>query len=365
MVSTNMDVAARTRRQSSETDGIDAQRWAAVLRRDHGADGQFCFAVRTTGIYCRPSCPARHARRENVVFYSTPAEAEAAGYRACKRCMPNQPGIAERNAAAIARACRLIETAENLPDLETLAREAGMSRFHFHRLFRKSTGVTPKTYAAAQRAQRLRDSLASGGTVTDAIYGAGFNSSGAFYAKSQGLLGMRPSRFLGGGSDEAIRFAVGECSLGSVLVAATGAGVCAILLGDDPDALVRDLEDRFPNARLAGNDARFEEWVSKAIGLIESPRHGLDLPLDLRGTTFQKRVWHALSEIPPGSTTSYGEIAKRVGAPGAVRAVAQACAANPLAVAIPCHRVVRRDGSLSGYRWGAERKRRLLEREAS
>jgi AraC family transcriptional regulator, regulatory protein of adaptative response / methylated-DNA-[protein]-cysteine methyltransferase len=252
-----------------------------------------------------------------------------------------------------------------MPKLGTLANAVGISRFHFHRLFKSLTGVTPKTFAAACRGQRIRDTLPSGATVTDAIYGAGFNSNGAFYAKSNELLGMRPGRFRDGGTGEVIRFAVGEASLGSILVAATESGVCAILLGDDPDALVRDLQDRFPNARLVGADADFEEWVSKAVGLIESPRRGLDLPLDLRGTAFQKRVWHALSEIPPGSTASYSEIARRVGAPGAVRAVAQACAANPVAVAIPCHRVVRRDGALSGYRWGAQRKRKLLERETA
>jgi AraC family transcriptional regulator, regulatory protein of adaptative response / methylated-DNA-[protein]-cysteine methyltransferase len=364
MVTTNMELRSVHEGQESQY-STDEQRWSAVGRRDCHADGKFYFAVRTTGIYCRPSCPARHPKRENVVFYATAEAAGKAGYRGCKRCVPNEVSVAERNAAAVAKACRLIETSEEMPKLGTLANAVGISRFHFHRLFKSLTGVTPKTFAAACRGQRIRDTLPSGATVTDAIYGAGFNSNGAFYAKSNELLGMRPGRFRDGGTGEVIRFAVGEASLGSILVAATESGVCAILLGDDPDALVRDLQDRFPNARLVGADADFEEWVSKAVGLIESPRRGLDLPLDLRGTAFQKRVWHALSEIPPGSTASYSEIARRVGAPGAVRAVAQACAANPVAVAIPCHRVVRRDGALSGYRWGAQRKRKLLERETA
>lgn len=359
----DMNVAAPSRNRRPEYRTHD-QRWQAVMRKDANADGRFFFAVRTTGIYCRPSCPSRRARRQNVEFYGTASQAAAAGYRPCKRCTPERDSLAERNAQAVAKACRLIEDAEELPDLATLANAAGMSRFHFHRLFKSVTGVTPKTYAQGHRAERLRDSLACAGSVTGAIYDAGFNSNGAFYAKSKKLLGMRPANFRRGGAGEDIRFAVGECSLGAILVAASATGVCAILLGDDPDVLVRDLQDRFPNATLAGADRRFEDWVAKAVGLIESPKQGLDLPIDLRGTAFQKRVWHALSQIPPGSTTSYGEIAKRVGAPSAVRAVARACAANPLAVAIPCHRVVRRDGATSGYRWGAQRKRELLEREA-
>ena len=344
---------------------LDDPRWAAVLSRDARADDTFYFAVRSTGIYCRPSCPARHAKRENVEFHATREAAERAGYRPCKRCRPDRPSVAARQAAAVARACRMIEAAEELPNLQALAEAAGMSPFHFHRLFRAVTGVTPKAYAAGKRAQSLHRALPSHDTVTDAVYGAGFNSSGAFYAKAKGMLGMKPARFRAGGRGESIRFAVGESSLGPILVAATAAGVCAIMLGDDPDALVKELQDRFPNAQLVGGEADFEQWVAKAVALVEAPRAGLDLPLDLRGTAFQKRVWHALREIPPGSTASYGEIARRIGAPKAVRAVARACAANPLAVAIPCHRVVHRDGAASGYRWGVERKRALLEREAA
>ncbi|MDQ3260066.1 MAG: bifunctional DNA-binding transcriptional regulator/O6-methylguanine-DNA methyltransferase Ada [Pseudomonadota bacterium] len=343
----------------------DDERWAALARRDPAADGAFYYSVRTTGVYCRPSCAARRAHRENVSFHSTCAEAERAGFRPCKRCRPNAPALAEQRAAAVATACRLIDTADDMPDLEALAASAGMSRFHFHRVFKGVTGVTPKAYAVAHRAQQVRDGLSRSDTVTEAIYGAGFNSNGRFYATSTDVLGMTPSNFRAGGSGASIRFAVGECSLGSIVVAATDKGVCAILLGDEPDALLRDLQDRFPQARLIGGDKAFEQWVSKVVGLVEAPALGLDLPLDVRGTAFQQRVWQALREIPAGATASYSDIAERIGAPKAVRAVAQACASNAIAVAIPCHRVVRNDGGLSGYRWGVARKRALLERESA
>ncbi len=343
----------------------DDERWDAVKRRDRDADGAFYYSVRTTGVYCRPSCAARLARRENVRFHPSSAAAERAGFRACKRCRPNEAPPAARQAEAIAKACRLIEQAEEMPDLDTLAATAGLSRFHFHRVFKTLTGVTPKAYAAAHRGRRVRDELAHSRTVTDAIYGAGFNSNGRFYAASPGLLGMTPTAYRAGGSGAAIRFAVGECWLGSILVAATDKGVCAILLGDDPEALLRDLQDRFPKARLIGGDKAFEKLVAKVVGFVQQPGRGADLPLDVRGTAFQQRVWRALREIPAGSTATYSEIAARIGRPKAVRAVAQACASNAIAVAIPCHRVVRTDGSLSGYRWGVERKRKLLAREAA
>ena len=264
----------------------------------------------------------------------------------------------------MARACRLIETAEEVPSLDALADAAGLSRFHFHRVFKTTAGLTPKAYAAAHRARRVRDELSRSDSVTDAIYGAGFNSSGRFYATASEVLGMTPTDFRAGGDGAAIRFAVGECSLGSILVAATERGVCSILLGDDPDALARQLQDRFPKARLIGGDRDFERLVAKVVGFVEAPALGLDLPLDVRGTAFQQRVWQALREIPAGATSTYTKIAARIGAPKAVRAVARACASNTLAVAIPCHRVVRHDGGLSGYRWGVKRKRLLLEREA-
>ena len=341
------------------------ERWAAVVRRDAAADGRFYYSVSTTGVYCRPSCAARRARREHVRFHLTCAAAEGAGFRPCKRCRPDAAPLAERRAAAVARACRLIETAEETPGLDALAAAADLSRFHFHRVFKAVTGLTPKAYAAAHRANRVRDELVRSPTVTDAIYGAGFNSNGRFYATSAKVLGMTPTDFRAGGPGASIRFAVGECSLGSILVAASDKGICAILLGDDPDALARDLQDRFPKARLIGGDAGFERWVAEVVGFVEAPQLGLALPLDVRGTAFQQRVWQALSEIPAGSRASYAEIAESIGAPKAVRAVARACAANPLAVAIPCHRVVRRDGALSGYRWGVERRRALLAREAA
>ncbi|WP_374654781.1 bifunctional DNA-binding transcriptional regulator/O6-methylguanine-DNA methyltransferase Ada [Phenylobacterium sp.] len=343
----------------------EAARWAALAARDRTADGAFFYSVRTTGVYCRPSCAARPARPENVAFHPTTQAAEAAGFRPCKRCKPDQPPLAERNAAAVAAACRAIEAAEEVPGLEALAMEAGMSPFHFHRVFKSVTGLTPKGYADARRAERMREALGETPTVTAAIYEAGFGSGSRFYEKSDEVLGMPPRRFRAGGERAVIRFAVGECSLGSILVAATDKGVCAILLGDDPQALTEDLQDRFAQAELIGGDAEFEALVAKVVGLVEQPRLGLDLPLDVRGTAFQQRVWQALREIPAGETASYAQVAESIGKPAAVRAVAQACAANALAIAIPCHRVVRNDGALSGYRWGVERKRVLLDREAA
>jgi AraC family transcriptional regulator of adaptative response/methylated-DNA-[protein]-cysteine methyltransferase len=345
----------------------DAQRWNAVTARDSAADGHFYYSVKTTGVYCRPSCPSRPALRKNVRFHASCAEAEAAGFRACKRCKPDTAGLAAEHAAAVAAACRTIElavqSAEDVPDLDTLARAAGMSRFHFHRVFKAATGVTPKAYATAQRARQLRERLPGSDSVTTAMYDAGFNSNARFYAQADKALGMPPARFRTGGANTTIRFAVGECSLGSILVAATDHGVCAIALGDDPETLLRELQDRFAKAQLIGGDAAFEAWVAKVVGLVEAPRIGLDLPLDVRGTAFQQRVWQALRAIPAGATLSYSALAARIGAPKAVRAVASTCAANTLAVAIPCHRILRNDGSISGYRWGVERKRALLERE--
>ncbi len=340
-------------------------RWQAVRRRDRAADGSFCYAVLTTAIYCRPGCGARLPRRENVRFYASPADAERAGFRPCKRCHPDQAAPAERHAAAVAAACRTIEGAEELPPLEHLAQAAGMSRFHFHRVFKAATGVTPKAYGEAHRARGLPGKLAASASVTEAIYDAGFNSAGRFYAASAGRLGMTPSQWRAGGLGVEIRFALGESSLGAVLVAATGKGICAIQLGDDPDVLVRALRQRLPRAQLIGGDREFERWVAAVVALVEEPVKGLDLPLDVRGTAFQQRVWQALRDVPPGSTATYSEIAQRIGRPKAVRAVANACGLNEVAVAIPCHRIVRTDGALASYRWGVERKRALLRRERS
>jgi AraC family transcriptional regulator of adaptative response/methylated-DNA-[protein]-cysteine methyltransferase len=339
-------------------------RWAHLAARAPEADGQFFYSVKTTGVYCRPSCAARAPRPENVRFHRTAAEAERAGFRPCKRCRPDGPSPAQTRADLVAELCRLIEKAERPPSLRELGAHAGLSGYHLHRLFKAATGLTPRSYAAAHRARRLRAEIIRRATVTEAIHGAGYGSSGRFYEKSGQILGMTPRSFRAGGAHTVIRFAIGQCSLGAILVAASPRGVCAILLGDDPQALARDLEDRFPRADLVGGDARFERLVARVVGLVEAPRLGLDLPLDVRGTAFQERVWQALRKIPCGKTASYSEIACRIGSPESARAVARACAANPLAVAIPCHRVVRNDGGLSGYRWGIERKRALLEREA-
>jgi AraC family transcriptional regulator of adaptative response/methylated-DNA-[protein]-cysteine methyltransferase len=339
-------------------------RWRAVVTRDAGADGHFVYGVRTTGIYHRPGASMRRPRRENVAFFDSAAAAEAAGYRASRRARSDRGSTAAR-ATLIAQSCRLIEAAEAAPSLDQLAAHAGMSPFHFHRVFKAETGLTPKAYASAHRARRLREELnAPDASVTDAIYGAGFHSSSRFYETSDRLLGMRASDYRAGGAGAEIRFAVGECSLGAILVAQSQRGICAILLGADPEALLRELQDQFPRAHFIGGEAGFERLVAEVVGFVETPSIGLDLPLDVRGTAFQERVWQALREIPPGVTAIYADIAARIGSPRAVRAVAQACGANRIAVAIPCHRVVRRDGDISGYRWGVERKRELLRREA-
>jgi AraC family transcriptional regulator of adaptative response/methylated-DNA-[protein]-cysteine methyltransferase len=301
--------------------------------------------------------------RKNVRFHATCEDAEMAGFRPCKRCQPTADRLEQRRAEVVARACRFIEEAVEPPSLDQIADAVAMSPYHFHRLFKEQTGVTPKAYADAQRVRRVRGELARGAEVTDAIYGAGFNSNSRFYATANEALGMPPKSFRAGGAGAVIRFAVGKCWLGSILVAATDKGVCAILLGDEPDDLVRDLQDRFPKAELVGGDRKFERLVAAVVGFVERPEVGLDLPMDIRGTAFQQRVWDALRAIPAGSTTSYAAIARQIGRPKSVRAVGQAIAANPLAVAIPCHRVVRSDGSLCGYRWGVQRKSELLRRE--
>lgn len=344
-------------------DATKDPRWSAIVARDPAADGKFFYSVRTTGVYCRPSCASRRANPENVEFHASREDAERAGFRPCKRCRPGQPSIREQHARTVAAVCRQIENSEQVPSLAELAKFAGLSPYHFHRVFRAVTGVTPKAYADAHRAGRLRRELARGSSVTDAIFESGFNSNSRFYHKSGELLGMTAGRYRAGGRDTQIRFAVGECCLGSILVAASPQGVCAILMGDDPDRLARELQDRFPNAELVGDDPAFARLVARVVALVENPGASCDLPLDVRGTAFQQRVWQALTDIPAGETASYAEIARSIGRPGAARAVARACAANSLAVAIPCHRVVRQDGSLSGYRWGVQRKRHLLRRE--
>ena len=341
----------------------DDDRWQAVLRRDTRADGHFYYAVKTTGVYCRPSCSARRPRRENVEFHPSALVARQAGFRACQRCQPEGPALTEQHARLVEAACRTIQASHDMPSLELLAKDAGLSRFHFHRIFTATAGLTPKAYALAQRAERMRQELPRRHTVTEAIYRAGYNSNGRFYADSRPMLGMTAKQFQSGGAGTSIRFTIRRCSLGLILVAASATGICAIFLGDDRELLEQNLRDRFPQAQLAKGDAAFQQMVAAVVAFVQEPKRGLQLPLDIRGTAFQRRVWKALCEIPPGSTASYAQIAERIGSPKSARAVAQACAANAIAVAIPCHRVVRGNGELSGYRWGVSRKRALLHLE--
>lgn len=352
---------------------LNDPRWGQVQSRDASADGIFYYAVSTTGVYCKPSCGARQPKPEHVAFYADCAEAEQAGYRACLRCKPGQPSLTESQSELIAESCRLIETAEANLKLADLATKAGLSTFHFHRIFKSVTGLTPKAYSAAHRAKKIRNELTRNKSelnktsVTDAIYKAGYSANSRFYEQSTQILGMTASNYKAGGVNTTIKFALGECLLGNnsctILVASSQRGVCAIFLGDDAAQLLKDLQDAFPRANLIGADSDYEKLIAQVVGLIETPAFGILLPLDIQGTAFQQRVWQALTEIPVGGTTTYSDIAERIGAPKAVRAVASACASNKLAVAIPCHRVVRMDGSLSGYRWGVKRKLDLLDLE--
>jgi AraC family transcriptional regulator of adaptative response/methylated-DNA-[protein]-cysteine methyltransferase len=341
----------------------DKQRWHAVQQNNAAADGQFYYAVRSTGIYCRPSCPSRLPQRENVRFFHTPEAAEAAGFRPCKRCSPNGEELLALHRRKITAACQMLEGADQPIKLAELASKAGMSRFHFHRVFKEITGSTPKAYASAQRLQRVRKELAQGGTVTRAIYGAGYSSSSGFYRKDSHVMGMKPSEYRKGGAGLCIRYGIAPCTLGTVLAASTDKGICAILFGDDPQELPERLREMFPKAHLELAGADFEATLAHVVAYADNPRGRFELPLDLQGSLFQQRVWEALRQIPCGQTRSYSEIAQAIGAPSAARAVASACASNRVALAIPCHRVVHRDGSLSGYRWGTERKAQLLKAE--
>jgi len=341
----------------------DDERWKAVVARDKSADGAFVVCVRTTGIYCRPGCPARTPHRKNILFQPTCEAAERAGFRACKRCRPNSVSPDAEQAAVIAQICRRIETSQEVPSLDMLAKGAGLSASRFHRVFKSVTGVTPRAYAATLRAERAGRSLRSSKSVTEAIHASGFGSSGRFYESAPSRLGMTPTQLRAGGRGTTIQFATADCWLGKVLVAATDRGICAIMFGDEPDELIRDLVRRFPEAELKPGDKGFNRTVATVVAYVRQPARGLDLPLDILGTAFQQQVWELLRTIPAGSTTTYTEIAQRLGRPSAVRAVASACAANPISVAIPCHRVVRTDGSLAGYYWGIERKEKLIERE--
>jgi AraC family transcriptional regulator of adaptative response/methylated-DNA-[protein]-cysteine methyltransferase len=351
------------KRHPNASHGRDDALWNAIVARDGSLDGRFVYSVATTGVYCRPSCGARRPKRENVAFHDSPAAAEAAGFRACKRCSPNGTAPSARQARLVTEACRAIEKGESVPSLGTLASAAGLSPYHFHRLFRSVVGMSPKAYASAHRQQQVREALRNGRSVTQSAFEAGFNSSSRFYANATEMLGMTPAAFRKGGAKETLRYACGSCSLGKVLVAMSGKGVCAILLGEDESALEHDVRDRFPKAGFTGRDRELEKTLARVIALLDEPARPFDVPLDIRGTAFQHRVWLALRKVPVGSTLSYAELARRIGKPEAVRAVAGACAANPIAVAVPCHRVVRADGDLSNYRWGIERKRALLARE--
>jgi len=337
--------------------------WTAVENRDAAADGSFFYGVRTTGVYCRPGCASRRPLRTNTVFFETTAAAESAGFRACKRCRPTEASAASRHVTAIEKACALLRASETIPSLGELADAACISRFHFHRVFKQITGVTPREYARSHRLGRLGEKLDSGQPITASIYAAGFGSSSRAYEAAPAGLGMTPGTRRRGGSGETIRFVTVATPLGWALIAATARGICMTALGDDRDSLAAALRQRFPRAELVAEDAGLREWADRIVRFITAPEQNLDLPLDIRGTAFQARVWRALQKIPLGKTASYTEIAATLGQPKAVRAVAQACAANKLALVVPCHRVIRSDGELGGYRWGLERKRELLARE--
>jgi AraC family transcriptional regulator of adaptative response/methylated-DNA-[protein]-cysteine methyltransferase len=341
----------------------DRARLAAVRRRDPQADGQFYYAVITTGVYCRPSCAARPARSENVRFYPTRGDAVHAGFRACKRCKPDRESATEDRDRILALVRERLETADAPVSLAELAETAQWSPYHLHRLFKKHVGMTPREYAAALRLQRVGSELRDGASVTQAIYGAGYSSSSRFYEAGSGALGVTPRAMRKGGAGVSMRSVIRRCSLGKVLIAATSRGVCLIAFGDTKAELDAALRERFPEAELQPSDAQLAQLADRVVAMIDGSELAPDLPLDLVGTAFQQRVWRALREIPAGETRSYSEIAKRVGSPAAVRAVGSACGKNPVAVVVPCHRVVRGDGELGGYRWGLDRKRALLERE--
>lgn len=338
----------------------DQARWEAVVSRNKAADGSFVYAVRTTGVFCRPSCPSRPAKRENVSFFDSPVQAETAGYRACKRCRPLDE-TANAHAAIALNACKMIDSSEQEPDLAMLAHAAGLSRWHFQRLFKAEIGLTPKQYAIAQRKKRLRQGLGAAESVTDAILDAGYTTNSRAYNDAK-VLGMTPSAYRSGGAGEVIHWCSAQSSLGEVVIAATEVGICMIEFGS-PDDLVSTLRSRFPKARILAADSGMPSVVREVVALIDGPAGNVHIPLDIRGTAFQEKVWRALMRIPPGETLSYGELAERIGMPTAARAVARACASNHIAVAIPCHRVVSGTGDLTGYKWGLDRKRELLERE--
>ncbi|AKJ42317.1 bifunctional DNA-binding transcriptional regulator/O6-methylguanine-DNA methyltransferase Ada [Pragia fontium] len=339
-------------------------RWLDVKNKNPNSDGHFVYGIQTTGIYCRPTCPARTPDPDYIEFFDSCELAERHHYRACKRCKPNGESNQERDSRLITKACRIIEQMDGAINLEELSKRVAMSPSFFHRKFKKITGVTPKQFSTAIRIKNMQHELVKQNeSITDAIYNSGFNSGSRFYAATDRSLGMTPGAYREGGKNTKIQFAIAECSLGSILVARSPKGICAISFGDDPTELLNNLQDKFPNADLIGGDTAFENIVARVIEFVENPNTALDLPLDIQGTAFQQRVWKMLLTIPAGTTVSYTELAEMIGSPRSVRAVANACGQNSIAVAIPCHRVVKLDGNLSGYRWGIERKRQLLDRE--
>lgn len=347
---------------TSNTSKTDEERWQAVLNRDPAADGLFVFAVQTTGIFCRPSCRARHALRQNVRFFADVEAAQYAGFRPCKRCRPDSLAPEQQKIDKVARACRLLEQ-DNPVTLETLAQAVAVSPYHFHRMFKSVTGMTPKAWQQAWRARRLRESLATGKAITQAVLDAGFPSGSSYYRHADDILGMTAQTYRRGGQSSDIHYSTGECSLGRCLVAISERGICAVLLGDNDAQLLAELQKTLPAARYFTAGTDFSQQMATVIASLEQPGSTLSLPLDIRGTAFQQLVWQALRAIPAGETRSYQQVADSIGKPKAVRAVASACAANRLAIVVPCHRVVRGDGALSGYRWGVTRKAALLQRE--
>lgn len=359
-----MAVAKDKRNRVAEAGPDEARMWNAMLRRDADQDGVFVYAVVSTGVYCRPSCPSRRPLRKNVRFYTLNQDAEAAGFRPCKRCKPTEMSLEQNHALAVEQACRHIEQADGSVRLDDLAEAARLSSYHFHRIFKAHTGVTPKAYEKAVRGTRVSETLAGARTVTDAAYDAGLSSGARLYDDKGARLGMSATAYRKGGEGRMIEYAFAKTVVGLMIVAASDKGVCAIFFGDSEARLERDLRTRFPNAEIEPSNGRFKGWVTQAVAYLKEPKGALELPLDVRGSAFQERVWAELKKMPAGELASYADIAKRLGKPNAVRAVAGACARNPVAIAIPCHRIVRSDGSISGYRWGPERKRALLKREA-
>ncbi len=335
-------------------------KWQQVMTRDARQDGQFVFAVRTTGIYCRPSCPSRRPRRDSVEFFANPNDAESAGYRACLRCKPTEISA---QAQYVTKARQLLDNAEGIMTLADLSKRVGLSSFHLQRLFKRATGLSPREYQSARRMQHVKSGLRKGDDVTTALYDAGFGSPSRLYEKSAQQLGMTPGEYRRGGPGATIRYAVAPTPLGRMLVAATDRGLCAVRFGETVTELEHDLRNEFHSAKLHREDAAMKEFIEPLVASIRGDNSSIDLPLDIRATAFQQKVWDSLRRIPRGETRSYTEVAHEIGEPTAVRAVARACAANPLAIAVPCHRVIRSDGDISGYRWGVERKKKLLERE--